>query len=141
MFFYAISPSIFFAPNEVFITPLILNGTNLVVLVLVVGIGSFIGDIPLYYLGKYGYRLFSGKKKNIADSKHLMHKYSYIVFLAPAIPFVPSVVIEILMVVAGHQHLDIKRIFPIVFVAEMIKAGFVVATLAGLLNLSVSACI
>ena len=62
MFFYAISPSIFVIPNEVFIAPLILNGTNLVVLVLVVGIGSFIGDIPLYYLGKYGYRFFSGKK-------------------------------------------------------------------------------
>jgi len=139
LFFYAQTPSFVILPNEFFTLPLFLGGASPYILVLILGLGGFFGDLWLFLIGKYSsnyFRKLGGRKKtSVAKVDHIMHEHRYVVFLAPAIPYVPTVVGDLVMLLAGHQNLDFKKIAPIILLAEFIKATIITLTVMGIVSL------
>jgi len=139
LFFYAQTPSFIVLPNEFFALPLFVGGASPYLLVAVLTFGGFAGDFWLFLVGKHSsnyFRKLGGRKKeSVAKVDHLMHEHKYVIFLAPAIPFVPTVIGDLVMLLAGHQNLEFKKIAPIILLAEFIKATFVTLTVMGIVTI------
>lgn len=125
LFVYSVMPS-FLAPlpNETISAPLLIGGMSPIIIIIVMSVGSLIGDILIFYLGKHVRRFFHKKVEN-AKPSHFMHRHRYWIFvLAVPIPYVS----ESVMALAGHQHLSLKKIIPFIYIGELLRA--IVGTLA-----------
>ena len=132
LFIYSVMPS-FFAPfpNEIISAPLLMGGMSPVIIILVMSIGSLAGDILIFFAGKHLRRLFHKKVEN-AKPNHFMHRHRYWIFVVSVpIPYWS----ESVMAYAGHQHLDLKKILPFIYLGELLRA--IIGTMAAMGVLSI----
>ena len=133
VFFYGFLPQTFPQVSIVgFIVRLIDSGFSPVVIVLLGAGGKLGGQFLLYSLGKYSYRLFKKRKRQIASAEHIMHKYRSVIFFTPAWL---GALGDIIMVLAGHQHMSFKKIAPYLFIGNTAKLGIGMLVLLGELQL------
>lgn len=129
LFFYGFVPQTLQQVSVTgFIIKLLEAGFSPIVIVLLGAVGKLGGQFLLFTLGKYSYRLFKKRKKQIASAEHIMHKYRSIVFFAPAWL---GALGDIIMVLAGHQHTEFKKIAPYLMIGNTSKLGFGMIVLLG----------
>lgn len=124
LFFIFIVASLpFFAPvpNEVFVIPAYYADINPIFIVIAVGIGGFVGDIGLYFLGsKLIRRITRTKHDQTLNADHWIHRHGLIVYVIS-----PSLVWgfgDIVMIVSGHQGVKLSKIAPFILIGEFIVA-------------------
>jgi len=134
LFLWAITPSIFFIPDEAFMIPLVAFGVSYQQMFLAVSLGNFIGFILLYFLGHHADRLIRGrgKEKMEARADHWLHKYKHIVFFL--VPF-GSLGGDIVMIYSGSQHIPLRNIWWILLPATFVRGGLSILLFMGLLRL------
>lgn len=130
LFFIAMTPSIMFIPDEVFMLPLLAFNVGWFSLLMAVVGGHFIGFLLLYYLGHHADRLVNAKGKEQAKAKHWLHKWKHFVFFI--VPFT-SVVGDLIMIYAGTQHIKLNNIWWILLPAVILRGIISVAMLYGLI--------
>lgn len=111
-----------------FIVRLLDSGFSPIVIVLLGASGKLGGQFLLYTLGKYSYRLFKKRKKQMINAEHIMHKYRSVIFFSPAWL---GALGDIVLVLAGHQHTSFKKIAPYLFVGNTAKLGVGMLVLLG----------
>jgi membrane protein DedA with SNARE-associated domain len=89
-------------------------------LVLFFSLGRLVGQAILYTIGRYIYRIFKGKDKDIAGIDHLLHKYKYLIYVVS--PLLGSVN-DIVMLVSGHERIDFKKIAPLLYIGNVISGA------------------
>lgn len=118
-------------PNETISAPLLIGGMSPIIIVIVMSIGSLLGDLLMFYLGKHVRRLFHKKVEN-AKPSHFMHRHRYWIFvLAVPIPYLS----ESVMALAGHQHLNLKKIIPFIYLGELLRAVVGTSAVLGILSI------
>jgi len=100
-------------------TRLLMTGINPFILGLITAIGRLIGQIILYFAGKFIARFVFKKKGKEASASHFMHKYRYLVFLFPAWLGAFG---DLIMLTAGHQHINLLKIIPFLFIGNLADA-------------------
>jgi len=100
-------------------TRLLMTGINPFILGLLTASGRLIGQIILYFVGKFLARVVFKKKAKEAPASHFMHKYRYIVFLFPAWLGAFG---DLIMLTAGHQHINLLKIIPFLFAGNLADA-------------------
>ena len=133
LFFWAITPTIFFIPDEIFILPLVILGYDYFPILLALAFGNFIGYVLLYYLGHHADRLIFKKNGKIeAKANHWLHKYKHIVFFLP--PFA-SFAGELIMIYAGTQHIPLRNFWWILLSATFVRGLISILLFMGILAL------
>jgi len=132
LFAWTIIPSVKSIFPEVFSLPLLLAGTHPVVLITVSALGATLGDYILYVLGRGAHRLFTGKKKELAEADHLLHKYRLPIFFGT--PFI-GVFGDIIMFVAGAERIGFMRILPFLLAGQFLRMTIGMLGLLGLVQL------
>lgn len=90
--------------------------------------GKLIAQVGLYYLGYYGLRAIG--KKSSAGANHFMHKYHFLVFLLP--PFTGALG-DIIMIYAGAKKIKLRKILPILIIADVLdQVRWIVLTMGQL---------
>ena len=98
---------------------LLQTGINPIILGVFTALGRLGGQIILYYAGRLLAKFVFKKKSGQATASHFMHKYHYLVFLFPAWLGAFG---DLIMLTAGHQHINILKIIPILFVGNLADA-------------------
>ena len=132
LFAWTIIPSIKSILPEVFSLPLLLAGTHPLVLIIVSASGATLGDYILYVLGRGAHRLFTKKKKELAEADHLLHKYRLPIFFGT--PFI-GIFGDIIIFVAGAERIGFLRILPFIFSGQILRMTIGILGLMGLLQL------
>lgn len=119
IFIYELVPTVFrLLGTTGFFVGLLQEGINPLFLVLFASIGRLFGWYLLYLLGRFIFRLFKGKSRELADAEHFLHKYRLIVFfLVPFFGFAG----DLIVVLAGHQRLGFIKILPFLLLANIIR--------------------
>lgn len=100
-------------------TRLLMTGINPFILGLLTATGRLGGQIILYFAGKLIARVVFKKKAKEASASHFMHKYRYLVFLFPAWLGAFG---DLIMLTAGHQHINLLKIIPFLFAGNLADA-------------------
>ncbi len=100
-------------------TRLLMTGINPFILGLITATGRLGGQIILYFVGKFLARVVFKKRAKEAPASHFMHKYRYLVFLFPA--FLGAFG-DLIMLTAGHQHINLLKIIPFLFIGNLADA-------------------
>src|SRR3990167_8175732 len=107
------------------------GGMNPLVIILVMSVGGLLGDLLMFLAGKHGRRLFNKKIEN-AKPSHFMHRHRYWFFVVTVpIPYVS----ESVMLIAGHQHLNLKKILPFVYLGELLRSIIGTLIVIGILTI------
>jgi len=121
IFFYEFIPSVFrIIGTSGFYVGLLDSGVSPLMLILLTAVGKLGGQYLLYLLGRFLFRIFKGKNRDLARADHFLHKYRIFVFFI--IPYIGTLG-NIIMVIAGHQRLGFARIAPILFVSNVVRSG------------------
>lgn len=119
IFLYELVPSAFrLLSTTGFFIGLLDEGFNPFVLILIAVIGRVGGWYILYLLGRFIFRIFSGKHRALADAGHFLHKYRLIVFFT--VPYLSSLG-DLVMIIAGHQRIGFIRILPYLFLSAILR--------------------
>jgi len=132
LFAWTLIPSVKTIFPEVFSLPLLLAGTHPLVLIIVSASGATLGDYILYVLGRGAHRLFTKKKKELAEADHLLHKYRMPIFLIT--PFT-GIFGDIIVFVAGAERIGFARILPFIFTGQILRMTLGILGLLGLVQL------
>jgi len=132
LFAWTIIPSVKTIFPEVFSLPLLIAGTHPLVLIIVSASGATLGDYILYVLGRGAHRLFTKKKKELAEADHLLHKYRMPIFLIT--PFT-GIFGDIIIFVAGAERIGFARILPFIFTGQILRMTLGILGLLGLVQL------
>lgn len=130
LFFLSAIPLLVTITNEVFFVPLLNAGIHPFYIVLVAGLGAILGDFIEYNIGR-GIKIIRGNKDS-AKADHLLHKYRLPIFLVT--PFL-LIVGDVIMIIAGHEKIGFRNIFPIVLVSQFLKKSLVMLVLLELIKL------
>jgi len=98
---------------------LLQTGINPFILGLLTATGRLLGQIILYFVGRLLVRYVFKKKTKEASAMHFMHKYHYLVFLFPAWLGAFG---DLIMLTAGHQHINLLKIIPVLFIGNLADA-------------------
>jgi len=121
IFLYELVPSVFrLLSTTGFYIGLLNQGINPMALIIITSIGRVIGLYLLYLLGRFLYRIFKKKNRELADADHLLHKYKIIIFFL--IPFF-GVLGDLVMVVAGHQRIGFVKVIPLLFLSNVLRTA------------------
>jgi len=119
--FYEFIPSIFkLIGTSGFFVGLLDSGVSPFMLVLLATVGKVGGQYLMYLFGKFLFRVFKGKHRDMARADHFLHKYKVLVFLI--VPFTGTLG-NIIMVVAGHERLGFIKIAPLLFVGSLFRVS------------------
>jgi len=119
IFLYELVPTAFrLLGTTGFFIGLLQEGFNPFVLILIAVIGRIAGWYILYLLGRFIFRIFSGKHRALADAGHFLHKYRLIVFFT--VPFLGALG-DLVMIIAGHQRIGFARIVPFLFLSVIVR--------------------
>ena len=119
IFLYELVPTVFrLLSTTGFYIGLLNEGINPMILVIVASIGRIFGFYLLYLLGRFLYRIFKKKDRELADADHLLHKYSMIVFFL--VPYF-GVLGDIIIIVAGHQRIGFLKMIPMLFLSTVLR--------------------
>ena len=86
----------------------------------------------MYLLGRGAHRLFTKKKKELAEADHLLHKYRFPIFLIA--PFT-GVFGDIIVFVAGAERIGFARILPFLLTGQFLRMTIGMLGLLGLIQL------
>ena len=100
-------------------TRLLMTGINPFILGFLTATGRLFGQIILYFAGKFIARFVFKKKAKEASASHFMHKYRYLVFLFPAWLGAFG---DLILLTAGHQHINLLKIIPFLFIGNLADA-------------------
>ena len=133
IFLYELVPTVFrLLGTTGFFVGLLQEGINPMFLVIISSIGRLVGWYLLYLLGRFIFRLFKGKNRDLAEAEHVLHKYRLIVFfLVPFFGFAGDLVV----VLAGHQRLGFIKIAPFLFISNVIRYAIWLYITIGQINL------
>ena len=121
IFLYELVPTLFrLLSTTGFYIGLLNEGINPMVLVIVSSIGRIFGFYLLYLLGRFLYRIFKKKNRELADADHMLHKYSMIVFFL--VPYL-GVLGDIIVIVAGHQRIGFIKMIPILLLSTVSRTA------------------
>ena len=127
-FFYSMTPSFVFLPGEIFVWKFVslrptLEQFDFAILLIIIGtIGAILADILIYFGGTNLHKLKKGWKKKEMVKTHLFHKYGVYAFLLSPIGSVILLGLnEGLLLYAGHHHIGLKRLLPIIISGEIIR--------------------
>ena len=98
---------------------LLQTGISPIILGIITATGRLIGQIFLYFIGRYIAHYVLKDKRRTASASHFLHKYHYIVFFIPA--FV-GIFGDFIMLTAGHQKVNLLKILPILFAGDLADA-------------------
>ncbi len=133
IFLYGFVPSIFkIIGTTGFFIALFQDGVNPFILIGLGAIGETLGSSVMYILGRYIFRLFKGKTRDLAPAEHFLVKYRLIVFYL--IPFAGSLG-DVAMILAGHQRIGLLKILPFVLLGNIVRYGIWFMVTIGQLNL------
>jgi len=133
IFLYGFVPSVFrIIGTTGFFIALITEGINPFILIGLGALGETLGSALMYILGRYIFRLFKGKHRELASAEHFLVKYRILIFFL--VPYFGSGG-DILMILAGHQRIGLLRILPLVFVGNFIRYGIWLFMTIGQINL------
>jgi len=133
IFLYGLVPSIFkIIGTTGFFIALFQDGVNPFILIGLGAIGETLGSSVMYILGRYIFRLFKGKTRDLAPAEHFLVKYRLIVFYL--IPFAGSLG-DVAMILAGHQRIGLLKILPFVLLGNIVRYGIWFMVTIGQLNL------
>lgn len=93
-------------------------GISVFTLVFIFSLGKLIGQFILYSVGKYSYRFFKGRTRELASADNVLRKYRYLIFFFPGWLGVGG---DILMIFAGHQRVGFIKIAPILFAGNILR--------------------
>jgi len=102
---------------------LLQTGFSPLVLGFIIAIASLLGQLILYYTGLLFYRHVRKKKKGNAEATHFLHKYHYLVFL---IPSWTGSLGDLIMLVAGHERVNLVKALPFLFTSNLAYSMFLV---------------
>src|SRR3990172_1900646 len=121
IFLYELVPSVFrLLSTTGFYIGLLNEGINPMVLIILTSVGRIVGFYLLYILGRFLYRIFKKKTKEMADANHILHKYKIIIFFL--LPFF-GVVGDAVMIVAGHQRIGFLKVVPLLFLSNVLRTA------------------
>jgi len=133
IFLYGFVPSIFkIIGTTGFFIALFQDGVNPFILIGLGAIGETLGSSVMYILGRYIFRLFKGRTRDLAPAEHFLVKYRLIVFYL--IPFAGSLG-DVAMILAGHQRIGLLKILPFVLLGNFVRYGIWFMVTIGQLNL------
>lgn len=133
IFLYGLVPSIFkIIGTTGFFIALFQDGVNPFILIGLGAIGETLGSSVMYILGRYIFRLFKGRTRDLAPAEHFLVKYRLIVFYL--IPFAGSLG-DVAMILAGHQRIGLLKILPFVLLGNIVRYGIWFMVTIGQLNL------
>lgn len=115
-----------------FFIALFQDGVNPFILIGLGAVGETIGSGIMYLIGRFIFRIFKGKSKDLAGAEHFLVKYRLIVFYI--VPFAGSLG-DIAVILAGHQRIGFLRIFPFIFIGNFVRYGIWFLITIGQLNL------
>jgi membrane protein YqaA with SNARE-associated domain len=95
---------------------LLQTGFSPFVLGFIIAVGSLIGQLLLYGVGLFFYKYVRKKKKGNADATHFLHKYHYLVFL---IPSWTGSLGDLIMLIAGHERVNLLKSLPFLFASNL----------------------
>ena len=98
---------------------LLQTGFSPFVLGLVFAVGTLLGQLLLYFIGLFFYRYVRKKKTNSPDATHFLHKYHYLVFL---IPSWTGSLGDLIMLVSGHERVNLAKALPFLFASNLAYA-------------------
>lgn len=98
---------------------LLQTGINPFILGLLTATGRLVGQIILYFVGRLLAKFVFKKKAKEASASHFMHRYRYIVFLFPSWLGAFG---DLIMLTAGHQHINLLKIIPFLFIGNLADA-------------------
>lgn len=133
IFLYELVPTVFrLLGTTGFFVGLLQQGINPMILILFASIGRLVGWFLLYLLGRFIFRMFKGRSKELADSSHFLHKYRLIVyFLVPFFGFAG----DLIVVLSGHQRIGFLKIAPFLFLSNVIRYAIWLYITIGQINL------
>ena len=127
-FLYSLTPSFIFLPVEIFIWKFVSlqpvpEQFDFAVTLIGLGVaGAIIADILVYLGGTKIHKLRKNWKKSEMKESHTFHRYGIYVFILSPIG---SVVLwglnEGLLLYAGHHHIKLKKLLPIIMTGEIIR--------------------
>lgn len=133
IFFYQMVPSIFKLLGTGGILVRLLDAGISPVFIIVVHVAGWVaGQYMLYLLGRYAYKLFKKRKRELLTADHWLHKYRHVIFLA--IPFT-STLGELLLVFSGHQRIGFQKILPFLIIGDTARISIYVAWTLGQISL------
>ncbi len=133
IFFYGFVPSILkIIGTTGFFIALFQDGVNPFILIGLGAFGETLGSSVMYIIGRYIFRLFKGRTRDLAPAEHFLVKYRLIVFYL--IPFAGSLG-DAGMILAGHQRIGLLKIFPFVLLGNFVRYGIWFMVTIGQLNL------
>jgi len=133
IFFYGFVPSILkIIGTTGFFIALFQDGVNPFILIGLGAFGETLGSSVMYIIGRYIFRLFKGKTRDLAPAEHFLVKYRLIVFYL--IPFAGSLG-DVAMILAGHQRIGLMKILPFVLLGNFVRYGIWFMVTIGQLNL------
>ena len=94
---------------------LLQTGFSPFVLGFVIAVGSLLGQLLLYGIGLFFYK-YVRKKNKSADANHFLHKYHYLVFL---IPSWTGSLGDLIMLIAGHERINLLKSLPFLFASNL----------------------
>lgn len=100
-------------------TRLLQTGINPYVLGIITATGRLIGQILLYFAGRFIAKFIFKNRKKEASAMHFMHRFHFIIFLTPAWL---GALGDIIMLTAGHQKINLIKIIPILFIGNLLDA-------------------
>lgn len=118
-------------PNETISTPLLIGGISPIVIIITMSLGGLLGDLLMFYLGKHVRKLFH-KKIEPAKPNHFLHRHRYWFFvISVPVPYWS----EAVMAYAGHQHLDLRKILPFIYLGELLRSIIGTLLVLGILHI------
>jgi membrane protein YqaA with SNARE-associated domain len=130
LFLVSAIPQILTITNEIIFVPLLDAGIHPFFIVVVAGLGAVLGDFIEYNIGR-GINILRGNKGS-ENANHLLHKYRLPIFLVT--PFL-LIIGDIVLIIAGHERIGFKKIFPIVLVSQLLKKSLVMLIVLELVKL------
>ena len=121
VFFYGFLPITLMKLSMTGIVVRILDlGASPLFLVLFFSLGRLVGQAILYTVGRFIYRIFKGKDRELATADHFLHKYKYVVYvLAPIFGSIEDLV----MLVSGHERIGFLKIAPLLYIGNVISSS------------------
>lgn len=95
-------------------------GASPLFLVLFFSLGRLGGQAILYTVGRFVYRIFKGKDRELATTDHFLHKYKYLIYLVS--PLLGSVE-DLVMLVSGHERIGFLKIAPLLYIGNVISTS------------------
>jgi len=133
VFFYGFLPITLMKLSMTGIVVRILDlGVSPLFLVLFFSLGRLGGQAILYTIGRYVYRIFKGKDRELATTDHWLHKYKYLIYLGS--PLLGGIE-DIVMLVSGHERIGFLKIAPLLYVGNVISTSIWIYWTVAAINL------